>query len=115
MKLKREGREKEVHSLRAIGIVWICLGILNPIFFILGIIFLSKSANMYKELEKEKTDINGFIKKNNNIKPSLKDITNFCPECGTRIGPEDFFCYSFGQRVNSENSEKNQHNNLKWS
>jgi hypothetical protein len=104
MKLKREGREKEAHSFRVLGIVWICLGILNPIFFILGIIFLSKSANMFKELEQEKTDINGFIEKNNNIKPSLKDITIlFCPECGTRIEPEDFFCYSCGQRVNSEN------------
>ena len=108
MKLKREGREKEVHSLRALGIVWICLGIFNPIFFIIGIIFLSKSANMHKELEKEKTDINGFIEKNNTINSSEKDITKFCPECGTRIEPEDFFCFSCGNRVNSEIKKKNQ-------
>jgi hypothetical protein len=102
MKQKRGGREKEAHSLRVLGIIWICLGIINPILFIFGIIFLSKSVNMRRELAREKTEItnvkrtyyNELIEKNNNT----TDL--FCSECGTRIEPEDFFCFTCGRRVN---------------
>ncbi|MFX0151436.1 MAG: hypothetical protein ACFFAJ_11690 [Candidatus Hodarchaeota archaeon] len=102
MKQNREGREKEAHSLSVLGIFWICLGIVNPIFFIVGIIFLSKSASMRKRLEREKIDItnvkrtyyNELVKKNNT------ETKSFCSECGTQIEPEDFFCFTCGRRVN---------------
>ncbi len=83
---KGEGIGKEVQRLRGFGIVMICIAIINPIFLILGIIFLAKANDLSRRLED---------------KPYNEELYYedklFCPNCGTKILSEDCFCYSCGK------------------
>ena len=54
--MRGEGIEREAKRLCSFGIVMFCIGIINPVFFILGIIFLVKSNKMYHGLEEELPD-----------------------------------------------------------
>ena len=42
--------------IRSFGIVMRCIGIINPVFLIFGLIFLAKSNEMYRSLEEELPD-----------------------------------------------------------
>ncbi len=49
--IKKSKELEEVQTLRTLGIVWICLGGANPLFFILGLVFLLSSMVKAKRRE----------------------------------------------------------------
>ncbi len=93
----RERRENEAKKIRIVGIIFICVGISNPIFLILGIILLSKSSQIFNEI-KEKYPVQYETVETQNY-PYLEFNVNdnrFCPSCGMELEPEDKFCFSCG-------------------
>ncbi len=49
--IKKSKELEEIQTLRTLGIIWICLGGANPVFFILGLVFLFSS--MVKDKRRE--------------------------------------------------------------
>ena len=52
--IKKSKEHEEIQTLRTLGIVWICLGGTNPLFFILGLVFIISS--MVKDKQREVID-----------------------------------------------------------
>ncbi|MFX1507919.1 MAG: hypothetical protein ACFFDC_17670 [Promethearchaeota archaeon] len=42
--MKKEENIDQIQALRTLGIIWLCLGATNPVFFILGLVFLATSV-----------------------------------------------------------------------
>ncbi len=70
--MRGEGIEREAQMLRSFGIVMLCIGIINPVFLIFEIIFLVKSNEMYRSLEKELPDQHETTEEPPNGKPPPK-------------------------------------------
>lgn len=49
--IKQSKELEEIQTLRTLGIIWICLGGTNPLFFILGLVFLLSSMVKAKRRE----------------------------------------------------------------
>jgi hypothetical protein len=48
--IKKEENLNQIQTLRTLGIIWICLGASNPVFFILGLVFLATSVAKSKKI-----------------------------------------------------------------
>ncbi|MFX0087377.1 MAG: hypothetical protein ACFFAU_17135 [Candidatus Hodarchaeota archaeon] len=89
----REEREKEAKKFRILGIIFIFIGISNPVFLILAIIFLSRS-NQVKEkyaAQNETIETQTFSTYAFNVHEN-----RFCHMCGIELEPADKFCFSCG-------------------
>ena len=95
----REEKENEAKKFRIFGIIFICVSISNPVFLIFGIIFLSRSSQIYRELKKlSPTQYDLFEPQNSPNYEFNVNMTRFCPTCGIELESEDKFCFSCGTR-----------------
>lgn len=60
-KIKKSKELDEIQALRTLGIIWICLGASNPIFFILGLVFIVSSIVKDKRRKTEEVLIDGGL------------------------------------------------------
>ena len=89
----RKEREKEVKKLRILGIIFLCIGISNPVFLILGIIFLSRSNQMKNIYAAQNETIETQTFPNYVL---TADENRFCHMCGIELESDDKFCFSCG-------------------
>ncbi len=59
--IKKSKELDEIQTLRTLGIIWICLGASNPIFFILGLVFIFSSMVKDKRRKAEEVLIDGGL------------------------------------------------------
>ncbi len=85
---KGEGIEKEAQKLRGFGIIMISIAIINPIFLILGIIFLARA-----------NDISRRIKSKAYHEEPNHEIKLFCTNCGMQQDSHDIYCFSCGKEL----------------
>lgn len=57
MKIDKEF--EQIQALRGLGIVWVSLGAINPMFFILGLVFIFSSMVKAKRKEAEEVIVDG--------------------------------------------------------
>ena len=57
--VKKTKELEKVQALRNLGIIWICLGAANPVYFILGFVFLLTSVVKSKRISVEEVSRNG--------------------------------------------------------
>ncbi|MFX1286477.1 MAG: hypothetical protein ACFFB5_22770 [Promethearchaeota archaeon] len=49
--IKMDKEFEQLQALQTLGIVWLCLGATNPLFFILGLVFIISSVAKSKRIK----------------------------------------------------------------
>jgi hypothetical protein len=84
-----EGIEREAQKLRSLGIIMVFIGVINPVFLILGIIFLARSNDLKKRLVDDSSNEEFYSE------PLAK---TFCTNCGMQLESNDQYCFSCGEK-----------------
>ena len=58
-KIKKSKEPEQIQTLRNLGIIWTCLGAANPMYFILGLVFLVSSAVKSKRIKTDESISHG--------------------------------------------------------